>query len=334
MKLGILIGYKIYKHPENYILACKKLNIEYKLINILNNDWISKIKQSKCDGFLVWMPSDIQEEKTIYDEKIYFIAKILNKHIYPSYEELYIYENKRMMAYFLEVFNFPMPKTDIFYNRKDALHYINTTPLPLVFKANIGWGSMNVDIVRNKFFAKYIILRIFGLIHPLLTFGYVTWTRRYKNIPLPLLGKIQKHYLLVQEYSEIKWEWRIIKIGNSYFGHQKLLNGEFASGSDLVGWVKPPIELLKMVKNIAQKGGFYSIAVDIFETEENKYLINEIQSLFGSFKSSQMYIDNKPCRYIEKNNQFILEYGEFNYYGSNVLRVKHFVELLNEINKE
>jgi len=328
MKLGILTGYKIHKYPENYISVCEKLNIKYDLINILENNWIENIKNSDCNGFLVWMPSDIQEEKTIYDEKIYIINKILNKPIYPSYEELYIYENKRLMAYFLEVFNFPMPKTKIFYNKKDTLNYIDNAKMPLVFKANIGWGSMNVDIVKSKLFAKYITYRIFGLIHPLLTFGYVTWTKRYRNIPLPLLGKTQKHYAIIQEFSEIKWEWRIIKIGTSYFGHQKLLNGKSASGSDLVGWVKPPIELLRMVKDIAQKGNFYSIAVDIFETKQNEFLVNEIQSLFGSFNPSQMYINDKPCRYIEKNNKFTLEYGEFNHYGSNELRVQHFIYLL------
>jgi len=49
---------------------------------------------------------------------------------------------------------------------------------------------------------------------------------------------------------------RMIKIGDSYFGHKKLLKGDFASGSGAVGWEAPPRQLLEMLDLICQKGKF------------------------------------------------------------------------------
>ena len=76
---------------------------------------------------------------------------------------------------------------------------------------------------------------------------------------------------MVQKFEKIKWEWRIVKIDESYFGHKKLLVGKFASGSDLKGWEKPPDELLYLVKEICERGSFYSMNVDIFETEDGRF---------------------------------------------------------------
>lgn len=134
--------------------------------------------------------------------------------------------------------------------------------------------------------------------------------------------------MLVQDYQKIKWEWRIIKIGDSFFGHQKLLKGDFASGSGRVGRVDPPKELLTLVKDICEKGNFYSMGADIFETIDNKYYVNELQSLFLSIRDSQMRINDVPGRYKLIDGQYVFEKGEFNRFGSYLLRVEHFIKLL------
>lgn len=331
MKLGILKTWIDYHNY--YVLACEELEIDYEVIDILDPNWIEIIKSSTCDGFLCRPPMDFQERKTIFDEKLYFINKILNKHIYPSYDEQFIYENKRNMAYFLQSMNLPHAKTSIFGRKEDALSYLENCSYPVVFKSNIGSASTGVEIIRNKKQAVKIIRSIFGSFNELFTVGKILFlkSRRLGGIKIPTISTAQRFYAIVQEYHKLKWEWRIIKIGDSYFGHQKLLNGDFASGSgmDSVGWVAPPEELLLLIKDICEKGKFYSMSVDIFETVDGDFLINELQSLFGTYDRPQMYIDGVPGRYIFKDGLFIFEEGEdFNKYKSNILRVKHFVSLL------
>jgi len=327
LKLGILKDYT--ENHQLYVDACKQLQVDCEVIDFLSPDWIQSIKSSDCDGFLCHPPDNIQEQKSIYDERLYFLNKEMGKPVYPSYESLYIYENKRNMAYWLEINNFPLPETRIFARKKDALNYLDTAEFPIVLKTNIGAGSSGVDIIKSKAKAKRIAHRIFGRFHPAITLGRIRFSRKFNGIPLPLFGRIQKHYLIVQKFYPIKWEWRIIKIGDTYSGHQKLLKGQFASGSDKVGWIKPPEELLLMVKEICGKGNFDSMAVDIFETMDGQFLVNELQAIFGSFIPYQMKIEEIPGRFIYKNGTFIFEEGEFHQHGSNLLRVKRFLEQLS-----
>lgn len=326
IKLGILKDYS--DNHQLYVEACKHLQLSYEVIDFLSPEWIKLIKKSGCNGFLCHPPDNIQEQKSIYDERLYFLNIELGKPVYPSLESLYIYENKRNMAYWLQINNIPHPETHIFARKKDAFEFFGNTEFPIVLKTNIGAGGSGVDIINSKSKAKRIAHRVFGRLHPAITFGRVRFSRKFHGIPVPLFGRVQKHYMIAQKFYKIKWEWRIIKIGDTYSGHQKLLKGQFASGSDKVGWVKPPEELLFMVKDICDKGNFDSMAVDIFETLEGEYLVNELQAIFGSFIPYQMKIDDISGRYVYKNGTFSFEEGEFHQYGSNLLRVERFLELL------
>ena len=315
-----------------YVGACEHLKVEYEIIDFLAPGWIKLIKQSGCDGFLCHPPDNIQEQKSICDERLYFLNKVMGKPVFPSWESIYIYENKRNMAYWLEINNFPHPDTWIFSRKKDAIDFFRNTDFPLVLKTNIGAGGSGVDIIKNRSKAIHLAKKIFGRFHPALTFGRLRYSKKFYNIPLPLFGRIQKHYMIVQKFYEIKWEWRIIKIGDTYSGHQKLLKGQFASGSGKVGWVEPPKKLLSFVKDICDKGNFDSMAVDVFETTNGNYLVNELQAIFGSFIHYQMKINDKPGRFIFKDGEFRFEEGEFHQHGSNLLRVRRFIEILNNEN--
>jgi glutathione synthase/RimK-type ligase-like ATP-grasp enzyme len=327
MKLGILTD--LYNHYKYYEISCKELIIDYVIIDFVSSDWLINIRQNlDCDGYLVRPTHDFQEHNDVYMERLYFLNKYFKKPIYPNYEELKLYENKRNMATWLFINGFNHAKTWVFLNKKEAKYFFQNTSYPKVIKSNIGSAATGVRIVKNKRNANKIVNNVFGRIHPLFTFGQ-TFKRKRLGITLPVWGNTMRHALLVQDFYSIKWEWRIIKIGNTFSGHQKLLKGKFASGSGEVGWVTPPIELLQLVNDICNKGGFYSMAVDIFETTQGEFIVNELQSLFGSFLPYQMKIDGIPGRYILKNGKFIFEKGEFHIHSSYYLRVQHFIEILN-----
>ena len=327
MKLGIFTAFRgLHKY---YVRSCEELGIEYELIDIIGDNWLEEVQNSDCDGFLCRPPSKFQERKSMYDEKLYMINKLMNKPIYPSYEELFIYENKKMMYYFMKLNNYPHVETHVFYRKKDFLKYIETAHFPLVFKTNIGSTAKGVEFIKSKRRAKNIANKLFGFLSEKLARGFTPQTTG-KIIPVKAIGNNQKHYILVQKFEGIKWEWRIIKIGNSYFGHKKLLNNGFASGSGKVGREDPPKELLYMVKKISEENNFYSLDLDIFETKDDRFLINEIQSIFGAIKDSQMHINGIPGRYTFVDNDFKFEEGVFNKHASFMLRVEDFVSILQK----
>ena len=107
-----------------------------------------------------------------------------------------------------------------------------------------------------------------------------------------------------------------------------MLKGQMASGSDRIGWVEPPEEVLLLAKNVCDKGNFDSMAVDIFETINGEFLVNELQAVFGSYIPYQMKINRTPGRFVFQDNTFNFEEGEFHRHGSNLLRVEHFLQKL------
>ncbi|MGM9806359.1 MAG: RimK family alpha-L-glutamate ligase [Candidatus Aphodosoma sp.] len=328
MKLGILTGYKGY---TEYIEACRELNIEYEVVDILTSDWMANIKRTAdgIDGYLVRPLCAFQEEKSIYDERLHFLSEYFHKPLYPNYKSLYIYESKRMMAAFMEFHGIPHTETKVFINADEALDYFKTTSYPKVQKSNIGSGGSTVSFIRNYRQAKHLVRQAFGFRGGNICRG-IAPIKKKLGIPFRVTGLEQKHYMIVQDFHEIKWEWRIIKVGNSYMGHQKLLKGNKASGSGLVGWVAPPEELLYMVKDICDKGNFDVMDADIFETVDGQFLVNELQAIFGSYLPYQMRINDRPGRYVYiENRGFVFEEGEFNRIGSKLLFVEDFVKKLN-----
>jgi glutathione synthase/RimK-type ligase-like ATP-grasp enzyme len=323
-KLGILRTFG--DEHVRYVKACDELLLDYDVVDFMGPDWLKAVQARPYDAFLVRPDCMYQERKSMMDERLYLLHKVMGRFIYPSFDELLIYENKRATADWLELHGYPHPRTHVFSRKADALEHIARCDLPVVFKANIGASATQVRIVRSRLAARVIVEAAFGPLHAALSLGAVGY--HFKGVPLPFFGKAQKHHVIVQEYVPVKWEWRIIRIGGSYFGHQKLLKGQYASGSGRVGWVAPPRELLLLAKDLCDRGGFYSMALDVFETTDGRYLINELQSLFGSYDDSQMYIDGVPGRFVLKDDEFVFEAGRWNRFGSYLLRVEHVLELL------
>lgn len=332
MKIGIFKGFSSAQ-TKLAADACKDLGIEYEIVDILSSNWIDNIKHSGCDGFYCMSTCASIEKKQILDERYFFVSQLMGYPIYPNYLGLFIHENKRNMAAWLEYNGYPLTPTKVFTNKNEACAYFDKCAYPLVFKANLGSAASKVRIIRTRAQARRFTRHVFpkdGI--ALLNVGKIYSTKTH-GIKVPDLSSPQKDYLIVQEYKDILHEWRIIKIGDSYFGHQKLLKGNFASGSGRVGWVAPPRELLLLVKDICEKGKFPCMDVDIFETKDHQYFINELQTSFGSYADSQMYIDGKPGRYKYVNGEFVFEEGFFNTFGSSRLKLEHFVNILKKTTK-
>lgn len=331
MKLGVLTAFRDLH--TYYVRSCEDLGVEYEIIDIIGDNWLEQVLGSDCDGFLCRPPSKFQERKSMFDERLYIINKVMNRPIYPSYDELLIYENKRMTSYWLKLHGIPHPKTHVFYRKRDFLEFLRQNDeYPLVMKSNTGSTAKGVRIVRSRLEARHIANMLFGVANTKLAVGY-TSQKTGRLLRFPALGTLEKHFVIVQGFEKVKWEWRIVRIGDSYFGHKKLLRGDFASGSLRKEWGPPPAELLFMVKDLCDVGGFLSMNVDIFETITGDYLVNELQSLFGQKTEDLMYVDGVPGRFVLHDDRFIFEEGRFNRYCSYRLRVEHFVSILKMAQK-
>ena len=317
-KLGIIKEF--WHNHKYYIGACRDLKVSYKLLDITGPDWREVIKTSGCDAFLVYPSPHISVWKQMYDERLKILVKYDGITIFPSLEALWIWESKRRMHYWLDANNFLHPETWIFYSREEALSFAQSVPLPIVYKSDLGSGGTGVIIFRDRSKLRRHINCCFRK-------GFTTYRR----------GPNDKEwgFIIFQEYVENAREWRMIRIGDSFFGYEKLKIGDFHSGSHEWRYAKPPSYLLDLTRKITDHGGFLSMDIDIFVTPNGRCLINELQPLFGMGNPYEMcVVDGNPGRMVvnQEDGSWVFEKGNFCQNNLCNLRVETLLNILDSQN--
>lgn len=346
MKVGILQN-EDDNSSKKWEIACQKKKIDYEIIDLSASDWLENIQSEKFDFFLLRPSGSLSHYKTMYDERIYILSKVLNFKLYPSYEEAYIYENKKLLSYYLKACNIPHPKTVVFYSKQEAIKFAANTDLPIVAKTSIGASGSGVKILKTKeqlekyikdAFSKKGIKSRFGPNR--VTGSPKKWFMKALQSPAYFKYKLKKYltgyshgqrdFVIFQEFIQHDFEWRAVKIGESYFAHKKIKHGEKASGSKGIDYVEPPESILNFLKKICDKNNFNFMSVDIFEDGKGGYLVNELQTIFGHVQDYICSVNGKPGRYLYKENKWIFELGDFNTNESYDLRLETAIKLYNE----
>lgn len=322
-------------------------DLTFSVIDLTRNDWLDKLKKERFDFFLVRAPGLTSLFKQLYDERIYIVSKVLGYPVFPTYEEIAIYENKRMLSYFLQANQISHPKTSIFYYPEEALQFISNTYIPVVAKTNIGASGSGVKIISSTDEGKKYIQEAFshrGIKQRwgpnLKSRNYLKRAFHYLRNPGDISGKLavyrtrkndlQRDFVLFQEFCPHKYEWRVVRIGDSFFAHKKITSQNKASGSLIKEYSIPPTSLLDFVKKITDKHQFYSQAIDIFERESDVYLVNEMQCFFGQSDPYQMLVGGKPGRYKYLDMEWQFEEGDYNKNQSYNLRLEFVLEKLRK----
>jgi len=140
----------------------------------------------------------------------------------------------------------------------------------------------------------------------------------------------EKDFVIFQEYIPHDFEWRVARIGESYFAHKKIKYKNKASGSKGIEYVDPPESILNFTRDLCEKYNFKFMAVDLFEDHHGGYLVNELQTIFGHVQDYIMTVNNIPGRYIYKNDKWTFESGDFNTNESYDLRLMAAIELYEQ----
>ena len=327
IKIAILKNEDPYDHLH-WEKACNAYQdkINYNIIDLTSSNWLEHIRSFEPLVCLLKPSGKTSIFRTLYQERVDVIAHDLNINIFPSYNELKIYENKRFFAYWAKANKIPHPQTHIFYNKKEVLNYIDNITFSVVGKLNIGASGKGVKIIRTKSeLLEYIETAFKGglqaRIGPNFDQRKILQRLWYKiKQPKQLINRLNTYnaiandkqfgFIILQEYVPHSFEWRVVRIGDSFFAHKKMKSGDKASGTSIKKYENPPLQLLDFVKIITDKHLFYSQAVDIFESDKG-YLVNEMQCIFGQSDPYQMLVDDNPGRYRFIDGKWKFEKGDF-----------------------
>lgn len=281
-----------------WIAACRDLKVSYQIIYLERADWQEQVTKAKCDVILVWPDIYDTTTKVMQDERLRILDEEMQQTIYPSMKEIWLYENKRVQNYWLKAHGFKTSRTWVFYDKLEALKFLDSAKYPLVFKSNLGASASGVYIIQTK---KEAISKAKRFLQD----GYSLKGGKSK-------GK-QKGSLYIQEYLPKVKEWRMVRIGDSYFGHGKDMKGQFHSGSGKANWDIPSKKAFEILHDITEKGKFTSMDVDLFEDSDGNFYVNELQTVFGnSIAVEQLKLDGVPGRMLrDEQGNFNFEAGSF-----------------------
>jgi len=345
---AIILANELPEDHQLWIKACdkKKEKVEFRIVNLTRNDWLERV-QSRSVDILLAKPGGLTSHfKQLYDERVYILERNLGYKIYPSVEEILIYENKRFLSYWLNANNIPHPPTDVFYNQKEAEEFLSKCFFPIVAKTNIGASGSGIMILKNQHQAINYLRQTFSLkgapkqagpnlskgnliIRGLHYFKYPNDLGKKLRIYRAKRSDYQYGYVIFQRFIPHDFEWRVVRIGDSFFAHQKLKIGDKASGSLIKAYENPPYDLLDFVKSITDRHRLFSQAVDVFETDKG-YLINEMQCIFGQSDPYQMLVNGIPGRYRFIEDIWNFEEGMFNTNESYDLRLEYAISMIEK----
>lgn len=301
---------------KNIRNACNTLGVNFIIYDINNPSLYKELSISECDGIFIYPVYGYVTMRNAFHEAAQILSSETGLKIYPSLRELNIYESKRTLAHFLAINGIPHPETSVFLDFKSARNFIETSKFPLVFKTHTGASAKGVEILKNKKQALKLARQLF-------------YKYYYRKMEIEKRS-IEWGYMLLQEYIDDAKEYRIIKVGDSWFGYQKWKsqNQVFLSGSGFQKMINPSEDILNFCYDIAFNYHFTTMCFDIFENKQGEFLVNELQTWFGSYDPSEMFVDNIPGRYRKVEGKWIFEQGFFNTHGSMPLRLIHFISLL------
>lgn len=246
--------------------------------------------------------TDLQQARDILPvvEKDYGIP------CYPNQATAWHYDDKVKQYFLLKAHGFPITESWVFYDRKAALAWAETTAYPVVFKLRGGAGSMNVVLVNTSRQAASLIRRVFGRgIDPerFLLAGTVRakhfslyrelrhaggnlyrWARGLDTSPF---WRVHKNYALFQRYLPGNtYDTRVTVIGGRAFAFRRFVREDDfrASGSGKLDYDREKIDMrcLRIAFDISKKMGFQSMAYDFLVNEKQEPEFCEISYTYVS----------------------------------------------------
>lgn len=304
IKVGLVLTGVVYDgfvkerdYNTKYERFLKNNDIAYDFYDPYSHDWIEK---AKLFDLIIWHTSSDPSTQQIAESKIYTLEKILNIRTFPSFNEVWGYENKINSHYQYKVNNLPEIPTFVSHSKEDAMQYLERCGFPLISKIATGSSSFGVDKIKSKAEAIKVINEVFSY--------------KGKKTYFPYFS--QKDYVYFQEFiSSAKYDLRVICIGDKLFGYYRYPNeGDFrASGAGNYEKKEIPFAALELSYQTKEAFGATCLATDMVYCEErSQFLIIESSIFIGIDTCEQLVVNNQPGVYVRnKANDFQFMPGKF-----------------------
>lgn len=268
-----------------YERFCINNGIRYGFYDIYRSDWIEQAAQY---DIIVWQTDSNPAEQHIAESKIYVLEHVLKKECFPSFHEVWQYEDKCRENYLYSALDIPSIPTVVTNSLDEALHSIDTADYPFIYKDYIGTGSREVVKIDSRSRARKLVYRIFmkgkkGL-----------WGHFFvKNI-----------FYMQKFMADATFDLRVMMSGEKAFGYYRYpKKGDFkASGAGNYEKKEIPEDVLRLAYDIKRKLGVRQVGVDfLYSPAEGKYYVIET-SVFNRIDTPEQLVVNGVAGYYDMSD--------------------------------
>lgn len=281
-----------------YERFCKTNRIPYEFYDIKKSNWMDEAK--KYDIVVCHTPSTPSYQDMI-ESKIYVLENMMGILCFPSYNEVWQYENKNRASYLYKYFDLPSIPTYVTHSKIEAYDLINRINYPFITKTYIGASSSGVLKVKTKKQAKKLINNIFSK-------KGLTTQFPYQN---------QKDYFYIQEFiDDATYDLRVMMVGDMAFGYYRFpKKGDYrASGAGIIVKKAIPEEVLRLAVDIKNKLNSRQLGVDLLYSEKRKkYYIIET-SLFNQIDTPEQLAIDGVAGYYDTSDLNNIKFREGKYW--------------------
>ena len=245
---GLLIGVHAAE-PDGYAgrweTALQARGAKVKRLDLLGADPLGQV--AGCDGVMWHWLHYPHEVRLAALPILRVIEEQLGLPVFPDLATGWHYDDKIAQSYLLEAVGVPIPKTQVFWRKADALAWCEQANYPVVAKLAVGASSQNVRLIRDAAEAKAYVGRCFSgsgiWVHPedrpqgwaigmrrrLMkavrrvrpAAGYL-FANRFPPMPHPTFWMPQKNYALFQEFLPgNEFDTRVTVIGDRAFAFRR-----------------------------------------------------------------------------------------------------------------
>lgn len=236
---------------DRWIAFCKKQGINYKEVNAYDNDIVQQL--SDCDAFM-WHHNHENYRDVLFARQLIYSLESKGIRCFPNFYTTWHFDDKVGQKYLLEAVKAPIVPSYVFYDKREALNWVDSTSFPKVFKLRGGAGASNVKLAHTASEARRFVKIAFGKGFPQYDrFGslkerYRKWKEGKVSFVMVLKGLgrlikspeftkmhgVEKGYAYFQDFvPNNTFDIRVIVIGNKAFAIKRLVRKDDfrASGS-------------------------------------------------------------------------------------------------------
>ena len=283
----------------------ERLDLRVKRVNAFSNSIWQDLEG--CSA-LLWNVNHEDVNDLEFARAVLLSAEQRGIRVFPDHRTVWHFDDKVAQKYLLEAIGAPLAPTWVFFDKGEALRFLEAAEYPLVFKLRGGAGSINVQLIRSRRDGVRVVSSMFGRGLPPFPVGAsllraasraknpasragTVW-QRGRRAAAVLMRKVtgarrERGYVLFQRYvRDNAHDVRVTVVGDRAFTFFRgVRQDDFrASGSGLLQYPDAqavPLDMVDLAFSITRELRAQSLALDfVVDQESNRPVLLEVSYTF------------------------------------------------------